>query len=122
MSDQFFYLQLNFIPKTGSRTARVTGQHQVAVEVSRDLVRSQRSMLLNENPREKAIALDLARSAALRAFSTFAEGIALPYDEDAIWCEDRLAVMNERPCDHEENGTRAWRMAQNSNARGFCEI
>jgi hypothetical protein len=79
-------------------------------------------MLLNENPREKSIALDLARSAALRAFSTHAEGVALPYDEDAIWCEDRLAVMNERPCDHEEYGTRAWRMAQNSNVRGFYEI
>ena len=79
-------------------------------------------MLLNENLREKAIALDLARSAALRTFSTLPEGVASPYDEDAIWCEDRLAVMNERPCDHEENGTRAWRMAQNSNARGFYEI
>jgi hypothetical protein len=122
MSDQFFYLQLNFIPKIGSRTARVTGQHQVAVEVSRELVRSKRSMLLKENPREKSIALDLARSAALRAFSPYAEGVAMPYDEDAIWCEDRLAVMNERPCDHEENGTRAWRMAQNSNIRGFYDI
>jgi hypothetical protein len=79
-------------------------------------------MLLNENPREKAIALDLARNAALHAFSTFTEGVALPYDEDAIWCDDRLAVMNERPCDHEENGTRAWRMAQDSNTRGFYEI
>jgi hypothetical protein len=122
MCDQFFYLQLNFIPKTGSRTARVTGQHQVAVEISRDLVRSKRSMLLNENLREKAIALDLARGAALRAFSTFAQGVASPYDADAVWCEDKLAVMNERPCDHEENGTRAWRMTQNSNARGFYEI
>ena len=122
MCDQFFYLQLNFIPKTGSRTARVTGQHQVAVEVSSELVRSKRSMSLNENPREKAIALDLARSAALHSFSTYGEGVALPYDEDAIWCEDRLAVMNERPCDHEENGTRAWRMPENSNARSFHEI
>ena len=109
MSDQFFYLQLNFIPKTGSRAVRANGQHQVAVEVPRDLVRSKRSRLSNEIPREKAIALDLARSVALRVFSSVSEGVVLPYDEDAIWCEDKLAVMNDRPCDHEENGTKAWR-------------
>jgi hypothetical protein len=109
MSDQFFYLQLNFIPKTGSRAVRANGQHQVAVEVPRDLVRSKRSKLSNEIPREKAIALDLARSVALRVFSSVSEGFVLPYDEDAIWCDDKLAVMNDRPCDHEENGTKAWR-------------
>jgi hypothetical protein len=110
MSDQFFYLQLNFIPKTGSRAVRATAQQQVAVEVPRDLVHSKRSKLADEIPREKTIALDLARSAALHAFSSVSEGVALSYDEDAIWCEDRLAVMDDRPCDHEENGTKAWRM------------
>jgi hypothetical protein len=63
----------------------------------------------NENSREKAIALDFARRAALAIFSTGVEPIVWPYDEEALRCEDRHPVMNERPCDHEENGTRAWR-------------
>jgi hypothetical protein len=33
------------------------------------------------------------------------------FDEGALgWCEDRPHVMNEQPCDHEENGTRAWKI------------
>jgi hypothetical protein len=55
------------------------------------------------------IALDLARRAALSTFPTVAERAV---DEDLpTWRENRLHVMNERPCDHEENGIRAWRIA-----------
>jgi hypothetical protein len=105
MNDQYFYLQLNFTPKFGTRIYRDTGEHKVAVEVPKDLVRRKRSESLNATVREKAIALNLARGAAVQTFSDEA-----PYDEDAIWCDSRPSVMNERPCDHEENGTRAWRI------------
>jgi hypothetical protein len=111
MSDQFFYLQLGLIPRTGTRMFLNTAQYQLAIEVPGDLVRRKRTERLDENLRVKAIALDLARSAAL---STLGTGGATPewsYHEDVIWCEDRPRVMNERLCDHEENGIRVWRLA-----------
>ena len=110
MSEQYFYVRLKFIPKFGTASALNIKQHEAAVEVPKRLVQRKQSELTNENPREKAIALDLARNAALAIFSTGADLIVWPYDEDALWCEDRHPVMNERPCDHEENGTRAWRI------------
>jgi hypothetical protein len=76
----------------------------------KDLVHRKLSEIINENPSEKAIALDLARGAALGTFPTVQEGVAGLYHEDAIWYENRPPVMNEQPCDHEENGTRAWRI------------
>jgi hypothetical protein len=60
---------------------------------------------MNANLGEKAIILNFA----LALFST-EQRLASPYDEDALWCEDRHPVMNERPCDYEDDGTRAWRI------------
>ena len=109
MSEQFFYVHLKFIPKIVTLTVTILRQREVVVEVSRCLV--QHSQLLNENPGEKAIALDLARRVALDTFPTVAGRILGLYDEAApTWHEQRHHVMNERPCDHEENGTRAWRI------------
>ena len=88
-----------------------TKQHGAVVEVPKDLVQRQRSEIKNENPSEKAIALDLARKAALSTFPTVEERVVGLYHEDAIWYEEKPPVMNERPCDNEENGTRAWRIA-----------
>jgi hypothetical protein len=111
MSDQFFYLQLNFSPKSGSWISPITGQHQVTVEVPKDFVRSKQASLLNEKLTEKEIAIDLARRVALGTFPSVAERVIGLYDEDPpIWSEDRPHVMNERACDNEENGTRAWRI------------
>jgi len=111
MSKQFFYVQLRFTPKIGLRTVPITHQCEAVVEVPRNLVQRKLSEVINENPRQEAIALNLARSAALGAFPTAAERILGLYDEDPpTWREDRPYVMNERPCDHQENGTRAWRI------------
>jgi hypothetical protein len=89
----------------------ITHQREVVVEVPKDLLQLMQSELANENSREKAIAVDLARKAALMTFPTVAERVVGLYDGDPpTWCEDRPHVMNERPCDHEENGTRAWRI------------
>ena len=109
MSSRFFYVQLKFTPRI--RTIGLRKQHGVVVEVPKELVQRKQSEVINENPNEKAIALDLARRAALGTFLTVEERVVGLYHEAAIWYEDRPPVMNERPCDHEENGTRAWRIA-----------
>jgi hypothetical protein len=111
MSSRFFYIQLKFTPKMRNYSAPKTKQHGAVVEVPKDLVQRQRSEIKNENPSEKAIALDLARKAALSTFPTVEERVVGLYHEDAIWHEEKPPVMNERPCDNEENGTRAWRIA-----------
>ena len=109
-SEQFYYIDLKFIPKIGIPTLPVTYQHEAVVEVPKDLVQ-RKSESINEGLRE-VIALDLARRAALGTFPSVAEWVIGLYDEDPpTWHKDRPHVMNERPCDHEENGTRAWRIA-----------
>jgi hypothetical protein len=111
MSSRFFYVQLRFIPKSGLKELPMSKQHGAVVEVPKDLVQHKRSEIMNENPREKAIALNLARRAALGTFPTVEERVVGLYHEDVIWYEEKPPVMNERPCDNEENGTRAWRIA-----------
>jgi hypothetical protein len=106
MSAQFFYLQLKFIPKIGHT---FTEERKVVVEVPKSLV-LRRLESINESLRD-VIALDLARSAALGTFPTKTERVLNLYDEASpLWYPDRPPVMNERPCDHEEDGMRAWRI------------
>ena len=106
MSDQFFYLQLKFTPKIGHT---FTDEREVVVEVPKDLVQ-RKSESINESLKE-VLALSLAKSAALGTFPTEAERAIDLYDEGPpIWYYERPPVMNERPCDHEENGTRAWKI------------
>jgi hypothetical protein len=108
MSDQFFYLQLKFTPKIGHT---FTDQREVIVEVPKDLVQ-RKSESINESLKE-VMALGLAKSAALGTFPNETERAVDLYDEDPpIWYHDRPPAMSERPCDHEENGTRAWRIVQ----------
>jgi hypothetical protein len=111
MSSRFFYVQLKFIPKNRTYSVPRTKQHGAVVEVPKDLVRRKRSEVINEKLSEKAVALDLARSAALGTFPTVEERVLGLYHEDVIWCEEKPPVMNDRPCDNEENGTRAWQIA-----------
>ena len=108
MSSRFFYIQLKFTPKIRTCSAARTKQHGAVVEVPKDLVQRKRSEIINENPSEKAIALDLARKAALGTFPTVEERVVGLYHEDAIWYEEKPPVMNERPCDNEENSAKAW--------------
>ena len=106
MSDRFFYLQLKFTPKNGHV---FTAEREVVVEVPKGLV-ERKSRLINEGLKE-VFALDLAKSAALGAFPADAERTLDLYNEaPPIWCRDRPPVMDERPCDHEENGAKAWRI------------
>ena len=111
MSSRFFYVQLKFTPKIRSYSVPTTRQHGAVVEVPKDLVQRKQSAIIKDNRSGKAIALDLARRAALGTFPTIEERAVGLYHEDVIWYEDQPPVMNERPCDNEENGTRAWRIA-----------
>src|ERR1700726_3889837 len=57
MSSRFFYVQLKFTPRI--RTIGLRKQHRVVVEVPKELVQGRQSEVINENPNERAIALDL---------------------------------------------------------------
>src|ERR1700692_4711116 len=108
MSSRFFYVQFRFIPKSGLKGLPMSKQHGAVVEVPKDLVQHKQSEIINENAREKAIALNLARRAALGTFPTVEERVVGLYHEDAIWLADRPRIMTARSCDNEDNGTRGW--------------
>jgi hypothetical protein len=111
MSSQFFYVQLKFTPKMGTERVPVITQHEAVVEVPKDLVQRKQSENTSANSREKVIVLELARRAALGTFPTVLERVVGLYDEDPpIWYAERPHIMNERRCDNEENGARAWRV------------
>ena len=101
-SEQFFYVHLKFT-------------QEIVVEVPRGILNQRQSDLVGQGFTEKAIALDLARDVALKTASPFpaiGERAAGLYDQDPpIWYAYRHRVMNQRPCDHEERGVRAWKIA-----------
>ena len=73
-----------------NKPTRLLRRRDVVVEVPKRLVQLRQSELVNENLGEKAIALDLARRAAIGAFPTVAEQILGLYDEAApTWHEQR---------------------------------
>ena len=111
MSEQFFYVQLKFLPKIVILAGAILRPREAVVEVSKRFVQLRQLEWDCEELGERAIALNLARSAALGTFPTVAEQILGLYDEDSpTWYEKRPQVMNERPCDYEENNTKAWRI------------
>ena len=114
-SEQFFYVLLKFTPKSVSLAAPIGSPHEIVVEIPRGLLNQRPSELGGRGFTEKAVALDLARDVALKTASPFpaiGERAAGLYDEDPpIWYEYRHRVMNQRPCDHEERGIRAWKIA-----------
>ena len=48
----------------------------------------------------------------MKLFAIDGEQVSRPYDEDALWYEERPSAMDERPCDHEENGVQVWKIAE----------
>jgi hypothetical protein len=109
MSEQFYYVHLKFVPKIVILAGAILRQREVVIEVPKHLVQLRQSERMNLGERE--IAFDLAKRTALGTFPTVAERILGLYDEDSPqWYENRPQVMNDRPCDHEENGTKAWRI------------
>ena len=100
-SEQFSYVHLKFT-------------QEIVVEVPRGLLTQRQSDLVGQGFTEKAIALDLARDVALKTASPFPGERAAGslYEEDPpIWYEQGHRVMNRKPCDYEERGIRAWKIA-----------
>jgi hypothetical protein len=110
LGDNVFVVRLIFTPKSEISAVPLTRQYAAVVEVPKYLVRRRRSESIGQNLSENAIALDLARQAALAALSTDAEPVVWPCDEDALWYEDRPYVMDERTHDHEESGVKVWKI------------
>ena len=106
MSEQFFYVEFVFTPKRGCQIEH----HRVVVEIPKCLLVKQLAASANGKSGERLMILKLANSAARAAFRN-APGMReaeFPYHEDAIWYEERLPMMNERPCDFSENGINVW--------------
>jgi hypothetical protein len=111
MSEQFLYAQFNFTSKTKADKIEAVEQCEVVVEVPKDLVPCQHSKSLTGTAEEKMLALKMARMTALGTFPQIGERAAEMYDEGVpFWREERHPMMNERPCDHEQSGIRAWRI------------
>ena len=114
MSDQFFYVHLKFTPKSVSLGAPIGRPQEIVVEIPRELVSHRQSEPPGQDVTENTIALDLARDIALKTagpFPAIGERGAGLYDEDQpIWYEYRHPVMNQKACDCEECGIRAWKI------------
>jgi hypothetical protein len=109
MSEQFLYAQFNFTSKGKADKTEAIGPCEVVVEVPKDLVLCEHSESLSGTTEEQRLALEIARITALGTFPKTGKRLAESYDEGVtIWREERHPVMNERPCDHEDNGIRAW--------------
>jgi hypothetical protein len=111
MSKQFIYAQLNFTSKPQNDSLPATHKCAVVVEVPKRSLHCEHSESPTGNTEEKTIAIGIARITALGTFPKVGERVAGMYDEVApIWLEERHSDMNKRPCDHELNGARAWRI------------
>jgi len=113
MSEQSFFHSLKFLPKIVTLPEPILHQREVVVEVPKRLVllRQSELVLVNEDSTEKVVALGLARRAALGTFPTLAERILGLYDVGLpTWFGGRPPVIDERPCDYEEDGLKAWRI------------
>jgi hypothetical protein len=105
MAEKSYYIELTFT----SKQAHI--RWQAVVEVPDAFVLRKQTELINKDRREKAVALNLARKVALSAFSAGASRVVRPYDEDALWYDDRPSLMDERACHYEENGIKVWRIS-----------
>ncbi len=108
MSEQFFYVEFVFTPKRGCQI----DHHRVVVEIPKCLVVKQLAASADGKSEERWIVLKSANSAARAAFRNAPEmeEAEFSYHEDAIWYEERLPIMNERPCDLSENGMNVWQI------------
>jgi hypothetical protein len=107
MSEQFFYPEFKLLPKRGAVTVTGSKSQEVVLEVPRKLIEDWK----RENPEQKltdqAIAADIARVVVADAMSSF-PGLPVYKLDVPTWLEERHPVMNERACDHHDNGIRAW--------------
>jgi hypothetical protein len=110
MSQQFLYVQFKVTPK-GTLT-RATGRETVAVELPAKHVADWKLQSPGRYLTDEEIAIELTQGVAIAAADRFVVLTHRPLKEREIhsarFLRERLSIMNERDCDYEDNGIRAW--------------
>jgi len=110
MSAQFVYLQFNVTPK-GS-LSRGCGSGTIAIELPSKHVTDWKLERPGRSSSDEEIAIDLAQVVAIATAQKFVTLTHGPLMEGEIhsskFMSERLPLMNERECDYEDNGIRAW--------------
>jgi hypothetical protein len=106
MSEQFYYSHFRLSAKNKDLRS-VTRDPEVMLEVPRRLVEDWKRENPDQDLSDEAIAGDIARVIAVKT-ALLSERHA-EYECDAPnWYDRRPPLMNERACDHHDNGIRAW--------------
>ena len=110
MSEQFFYIQFRVTPK--GTFAKATGNEMISIELPSKHVGDWKLERPGRNTSDEAIATDLASVVAIATARKFASLGHRPLMEQEIhsasFLAERPLLMNERSCDYEDNGIRAW--------------
>ena len=110
MSQQFLYVQFKVTPK-GTLT-RATGSETVAIELPAKHVADWKLQRPGRYLTDEEIAIELTQGVATGTADRFVVLTHRPLKEREIhsagFLPDRLPIMNERDCDYEDNGIRAW--------------
>jgi hypothetical protein len=107
VSEQFFYLQFRLKPKTTLPGLSIDKMQEVVLEVPRKLIEDWKEENPDQGMTDESIAAEIARVVAI--YTAFAEVDLQEYEfEQPRWLQQRALVMNTRPCDHHDNGIRAW--------------
>jgi hypothetical protein len=110
MSQQFLYVQFKVAPK-GTLT-RATGSETVAIELPATHVTGWKLRHPGRYLTDEEIAIELTQGVAIAAADRFVVLSHDPLKEQEIHSgtilSNLLPIMNERDCDYEDNGIRAW--------------
>ena len=110
MSQQFIYLQFRVAPK--KTLTRTTGSETVAIELPAKHVADWKLQRPDRYLTDEEIAIELTQGVAIAAADRFVVLTHRPLKEREIhsarFLPERLPSMDERECDYEDNGIRAW--------------
>jgi hypothetical protein len=110
MSKQFLYGQFKVTPK-GTLT-RATGNETVVIELPFKYVADWKLRQPSRYLTDEEIAIELTQEVAITVADRFVVLTHRPLQEREIhsarFLLERLPVIDERECDYEDNGIRAW--------------
>jgi hypothetical protein len=110
MSQQFIYLQFRVAPK--KTLTRTTGSETVAIELPLEHVTGWKLRHPGRYLTDKEIAIELTQGVAIGAADRFVVLTHHPVKQQEIHSgtvlSNPLPIMNERDCDYEDDGIRAW--------------
>ena len=111
MSAQFFYLKFSVTPKSNLSNQPI-GDQAVLIELPLKLISDWKLERPGRNNTDEEIAIDLAYPVAIATVKNFVRLTNRPIMHREIHSPEshpqRLSPMNERACDYEDNGIRAW--------------